>query len=132
MNPTPPLDMQSPELAYQVFYVIFAVQLVAALGWLVWHSTRNRTRLPLIAFAGSLVVGYFVLPLFNYSLLTWFPSNIPGSYITAFGMRDPLFDFVGYTLYFGLGGYIVMRSLQQTRSSSACRLLSGITVSSQQ
>jgi hypothetical protein len=113
MGPTPPVEMQSPALAYNIFYLIFAVQFIGALGWLITHAVKTRSRLPLIVFAGSLFVGYFTPPLFNQLLMTWFPSNIPWSYISAFGMKDPLFDFVGYALYFGLGGYMMMRALQR-------------------
>jgi hypothetical protein len=122
MRPTPPIEMQSPQLAYQIFYLIFAFQLVAALAWLAVHSWRTHSRLPLVAFAGSLFVGYFVPPVFNHLLMTWFPSNIPWAYINAFDMRDPLFDFVGYTLYFGLGGYVMMRAFQRGLGSRAVAL----------
>lgn len=122
MSPAPPLEMHSPQLAYQIFYLIFAAQLVGALVWLVVHSVRTHSRLPVIAFAGSLFVGYFTPPVFNHLLMTWFPSNIPWAYITAFDMRDPSFDFVGYALYFGLGGYLMMRALQRGWGSRAVAL----------
>jgi hypothetical protein len=104
--------MQAPVLTYQIFYAIFAIQTVGALIWLAWDTRRTRSAGAVVAFSGSLVVGYFLPPVFNHLLLVWFPSNIPLAYITAFDMRDPLFDFIGYAMYFGLGGYMMMRAYQ--------------------
>ena len=113
MSPAPPLEMHSPQLAYQIFYLIFAAQLVGALVWLVVHSVRTHSRLPVIAFAGSLFVGYFTPPVFNHLLMTWFPSNIPCGEYHCVRYEGSFLRLLGYALYFGLGGYLMMRALQR-------------------
>jgi len=119
MNPIPPYDMQSSEVAYRVFYALFTVQLLGALIWIVWQWVRTRSALPIAAFAGALPVGYFLPAVCDHLLLVWFPANVPLSYLSAFGMKQPLFEFIGYALYFGLGGYVMMRALEVGKGSRA-------------
>lgn len=108
-----PLDMRSPEGAYTVFYVVFAISTVVTLAWLAQRARRDRTVIPLAALAGGLAVGTVVPPVYNALTKVWFPPNIPLPYIEAFGMKDPLFDLLGYALFIGFGGYILMTQLQQ-------------------
>jgi hypothetical protein len=117
--PDAPVDMRSPEAAYTVFYVLFAVNMVATLAWLAWRARRERTSLPLAALAGGLAVGAVVPPVYNALTKVWFPSNIPLPYVEAFGMRDPLFDMLGYALFIGFGGYLLLTQLRAGRGARA-------------
>lgn len=114
-----PTGMQSPVAAYTVFYWLFFAQLAAAVGWLAYVAWRSRTAIPLAALGGALAVAYFAPPVLNRLTLVWFPDNIPLSYISAFGMRDPLFDYLGYALFFGLGGYSCYRLIDGGRGARA-------------
>lgn len=109
MSPVPPFDMRSPQTAYTVFYVLFLAQFAGSAVWLVWHARRTRSAVPLAALGGAAVIGYLVPPVYNHLTLVWFPSNIPHPYIEAFSMKDPFFDWMGNTLFFGFGGYVAMR-----------------------
>lgn len=112
MNLDAPIEMQSPEDAYLVFYILFAVNAVATLIWLAWKARQNRTIVPLAALAGGLVVGAIVPPIYNALTKVWFPDNIPLPFVEAFGMKDPLFDLLGYSLFIGFGGYYLYMQLQ--------------------
>jgi hypothetical protein len=112
-----PSDMQSPVAAYTVFYWLFFAQVAAAIVWLAYVAWRSRTAVPLAALGGALAVAYFAPPVLNRLTLVWFPDNIPLSYISAFGMRDPLFDYLGYALFFGLGGYSCYRLIGSGRGA---------------
>lgn len=114
-----PSDMQSPVAAYTAFYWLFFAQVVGAVVWLAYVAWRNRTAIPLAALGGALIVAYFSPPLLNRLTLVWFPDNIPLAYISAFGMRDPLFDYLGYALFFGLGGYSCYRLIDSGRGARA-------------
>jgi hypothetical protein len=99
--------MRSPETAYTVFYVLFALSTAGTLGWLALQARRRRSVLPFAAVAGGLAVGLVVPPIYNYLTLVWFPLNIPLPFVTEFGIRDPLFDALGYVLFIGFGGYLL-------------------------
>lgn len=114
-----PSDMHSPTAAYTTFYWLFFAQVAVAVVWLAYVAWRNRTAIPLAALGGALVVAYFAPPLLNRLTLVWFPDNIPLAYIHAFGMRDPLFDYLGYALFFGLGGYSCYRLIGSGRGARA-------------
>jgi hypothetical protein len=104
MTAIQPVEMQAPAAAYTVFYAIFAVTMVVSVGWLLWRTRATRSPLPLAAMAGGVAVGVVIPPIYNALTLVWFPDNIPGTFVTAFGMRDPLFDAAGYALFIGFGG----------------------------
>ncbi len=104
--------MDAPSASYTVFYAIFLVNLVGSVGWLAWRARATRSSLPLAALAGGLAVGVVVPPIYNALTLVWFPDNIPGTLITAFGMKDPSFDAIGYALFIGFGGWFLCEQLR--------------------
>jgi hypothetical protein len=87
--------------------VLFALSTAGTFGWLTVQARRRRSALPLAAVAGGLAVGLVVPPAYNFLTLVWFPSNIPLPFVTEFGMKDPLFDALGYVLFIGFGGYLL-------------------------
>lgn len=119
MTPPPPIDMQAPTAAYTTFYVLFAINLVATVGWMAWRARTTRSSLPLAALAGGLATGVVLPPIFNALTLVWFPSNIPLPFVTAFGMKDPLFDVIGYALFIGFGGWVLCEQLRAGRGAPA-------------
>lgn len=119
----PPTDMQSPELAYILFYAIFFSIMLVAAAWTIWHSSRTRSLDAVLAFVGGSIVGFFVPPLYNKLSMVWFPSNIPMPYMTVFGMHDPMFDLVGNSLFFGTGGYLFWYALTSGHSIRAAFVL---------
>ncbi|MCW3063604.1 MAG: hypothetical protein JWN32_776 [Solirubrobacterales bacterium] len=114
-----PVDMRAPHAAYVVFYALFAAGTVGTLGWMLIRSRRRRTPLPLAALGGGLVVGVIVPPIYDFLTLVWFPSNIPLPFVTEFGMKDPLFDALGYVLFIGFGGYLLYTQLLEGRGARA-------------
>jgi len=125
-----PLDMRAPQDAYTVFYVLFAINMAGTLAWLAHRAHRERSTAPLAALAGGLLVGMIVPPIYNALTKVWFPSNIPLPYVEAFGMKDPLFDMLGYALFIGFGGYLLLTQLRAghgARAVYATFLLWGVT-----
>jgi hypothetical protein len=114
-----PVEMHAPSASYTVFYVIFLANLVGSVGWLAWRARATRSPLPLAALGGGLAIGVVLPPIYNYLTLVWFPDNIPGSFITAFGMQDPFFDLIGYALFIGFGGWFLCEQLRAGRGARA-------------
>jgi hypothetical protein len=112
MNVPQPTAMHAPTASYVVFYALFAAGMVGSVGWLAWRAWRSRSWLPLAAVAGGGVIGVVLPSLYDNLTLCWFPRNIPLPVITAYGMRDPLFDLLGYALYIGFGGWAVCELLR--------------------
>lgn len=111
--------MESPEAAYQVFYALFAVNVAVTLGWLAWRARVTRSLAPLAALGGGIAVGMVLPPIYNALTLVWFPPNIPAPFITAFGMKDPLFDTAGYAVFIGFGGWVLCEQLRAGRGAPA-------------
>ncbi|WP_372787830.1 hypothetical protein [Paraconexibacter sp.] len=125
-----PLDMRAPSGAYTAFYALFAVNMLGTLAWLAHRARREGTIHPLAALAGGLAVGAVVPPVYNALTKVWFPSNIPLPYVEAFGMKDPLFDMLGYALFIGFGGYLLLTQLRAGHGARAVYgtfLLWGVT-----
>lgn len=119
MTVAPPVDLQAPSASYTVFWVLFLVNLAGSAGWLAWRARAQRSWLPLAALAGGLAVGVVLPPIYNALTLVWFPDNIPGTFVTAFGMKDPFFDTIGYALFIGFGGWVLCEQLRAGRGRSA-------------
>jgi hypothetical protein len=114
-----PIDMQAPAVSYTVFYAIFVASMLGSVGWLARRSRSTRSPLPLAALAGGVAVGVVMPPIYNALTMVWFPNNIPGAYVTAFGLRDPLFDLAGYALFIGFGGWILCEQLRAGHGARA-------------
>jgi hypothetical protein len=126
----PPVAMLAPESVYQLFYWLLAAGMVGALCWLTYVAVRRGSLEPVAALLGGLLCGFGAAPIFDRLTLVWFPSNIPAAFVTAFGMRDPIFDALGYALFFGLGGYqmsMMLRSGKGARAVWYCFLAWGLT-----
>jgi hypothetical protein len=119
MSVVQPVGMQAPQAAYTVFYSLFALSTASTLGWLAIQARRTRSVLPCSALLGGLAVGLVVPPIYNYLTLCWFPSNIPLPFVTEFGMKDPLFDALGYVLFIGFGGYLLYSLLRKGLGAKA-------------
>ena len=111
--------MHAPSASYTVFYIVFIANLVGSVGWLAWRARATRSTLPLAALAGGLAMGVVAAPMYNALTLVWFPPNIPGAFITAFGMKDPFFDLVGYALFIGFGGWFLCEQLRAGHGARA-------------
>ena len=117
-----PLEMRSPEAAYTTFYALFALSTALTVGWLALRARRERTWQPLAAMLGGLAVGAVVPPVYNALTKVWFPSNIPVPFVEAFGMQDPLFDVLGYAVFIGFGGYVLLTQLRAGHGARAVYL----------
>jgi hypothetical protein len=119
MTAIQPTDMHAPTASYTVFYAIFAVSMAASVGWLALRGRSTRSPLPLAALAGGVAVGVVMPPIYNALTMAWFPDNIPGTFVTAFGMRDPVFDLAGYALFIGFGGWVLCELLRAGHGARA-------------
>lgn len=125
----PPFTMESPTATYTAFYWLFAAQLLLVAGWIALAAWRRRSVVPGGVLLGAVAIGYFAPPLLNRLTLVWFPNNIPFAYITAFGMRDPVFDFIGYVLFYAGGGYacfLMLANGKGARGVYVVTLLGGV------
>ncbi|MGW6728006.1 hypothetical protein ACWF9G_19070 [Nocardia sp. NPDC055029] len=116
---TPPVEMAAPSGSYIAFYAVTLCSLAVSLSWLTWRSYSARSWLPISVVAGGLAVGTVLPPICNALTYVWFPSNIPFAYITAFGMRDPAFDLLGYAMFFSVGGWYFYEQLRAGRGRRA-------------
>lgn len=122
----PPVTMESPNTVYTVFYWLFVAQLVPAIGFLLFRAWRQRDGIPVGVLLGALAIGYLSPPILNHLTMVWFPSNIPFAYITAFGMRDPFFDWMGYALFYGIGGFATYTAIRRGGGVRAVYVTAGV------
>ncbi|ABW12359.1 hypothetical protein Franean1_2939 [Parafrankia sp. EAN1pec] len=114
-----PVDLQAPHAAYLTFYIVFVLSALATTALIAQRAVKLRSLLPLAALAGGAAIGIVMPPILNVLTLVWFPSNIPGTAVTAFGMRDPVFDAIGYALFIGFGGWVFCEQLTAGRGRRA-------------
>jgi hypothetical protein len=93
--------------------VIFTVgSLIIVVGLLVWwvlaKEYRNGPALPII-FVGTAVSAIVVEPIFDNTLLYWYPPENDLGVYGAYGRTIPWFVPIGYAWFFGGNAYVLWR-----------------------
>lgn len=98
-----------PEFSW-LFTAVGAVFFVASAGWAANESRRLSTWIPILALAGG-VVAALEEPWINAMIQLWYPRDSPLVVFTAMEHAQPLYVFLVYPGFVGLGAYVVYRSL---------------------
>ena len=85
-------------------------------GFLLWWALggerkRNGWVMPLI-FAGTALSSVMIEPIFDNTLLYWYPAENPLSYYRAYDRTIPLFVPLGYAWFFGGSAYLTWRVIE--------------------
>lgn len=98
-----------PTLSW-LFTAVGAVFFVASVGWATNESRRGATWIPVLALAGG-VVAALEEPWINTMIQLWYPRDSPLIVFTPMEHAQPLYVFLVYPGFVGLGAYVVYRSL---------------------
>lgn len=115
MNTTiPPVPiMPAPEPAGMIFLTGTIIIMTGFL--LCWafggERKRNGLVMPLI-FAGTALSSIMIEPIFDNTLLYWYPAENPLSYYRAYDRTIPLFVPLGYAWFFGGSAYLTWRVIE--------------------
>jgi hypothetical protein len=108
----PPMpERVAPAWADVTFTIAMAVIVVGILGWWLLGDRRRRDPALPLTMLGAVIAGLLVEPVFDNTLLYWYPLHANLTVLRAFGRDIPLFVPIGYSWFFGGCGYIVSRLL---------------------
>jgi hypothetical protein len=100
-----------PEFSW-LFMAVGAVFFVASTAWAANESRRLSTSIPILALIGG-VVAALEEPWINTIIQLWYPRDSPLIVFTAMEHAQPLYVFLVYPGFVGLGAYVVYRSLDK-------------------
>ncbi|UXA11511.1 hypothetical protein KXD97_26450 [Mycobacterium sp. SMC-8] len=98
-----------PEFSW-TFIAVGAAFFVASAVWAANESRRLSTSIPLLALIGGFVAA-LEEPWINTMIQLWYPHDSPLIVFTAMEHAQPLYVFLVYPGFVGLGAYVVYRSL---------------------
>ncbi|MCX2934286.1 hypothetical protein ORI20_28880 [Mycobacterium sp. CVI_P3] len=93
-----------------VFTAVGAVFFVASAVWALTSSRRLSTAIPVLALAGGFIAA-LEEPWINTMIQLWYPRDSPLIAFIAMEHAQPLYVFLVYPGFVGLGAYVVYRSL---------------------
>lgn len=98
-----------PEAAW-IFMAVAAIFFLVSLAWAAWTSWRERHALALMSLAGggiaALEEGWI-----DRLIQLWYPIDSPWVVFTALGIPQPLYVFLVYPGFIGLGAFVCYRGL---------------------
>lgn len=96
--------------------------------WLVSSERRRDPAMPLI-FVGTFLSAILIEPIFDNTLLYWYPVDNPYGLYHAFNRTIPWFVPVGYSWFFGGTAYLVYLSFQRGVSvAGVWKLYAGVVL----
>ncbi|SPX87962.1 hypothetical protein [Mycobacteroides abscessus] len=110
---TPPVGTMADPVAAWAFMganiVVAAVAVALATAWVLKH----RNPVPIYCAIGGFLAMFANEPILDRLMLVWYPVNSPWVVLELYGTKMPLYLFIGYPWYVGLGAFIVHRALQR-------------------
>jgi hypothetical protein len=108
-----PTDLSPPTGPSVGFTAAAAVIVVALLVW--WWFSGERRRGPILPllFVGIAVSAIVVEPVYDNTLLYWYPPENALGLFNAYDRTVPLFTVIGYAWFFGGTSYILWRLFQR-------------------
>lgn len=102
--------MPAPQATGAAFLIGTCTILAAILLWWALGGERRRNGwiLPLV-FAGTALSAVMIEPIYDNTLLYWYPDENSLAFFRAFGRTIPLYVPLGYAWFFGGSGYLVWR-----------------------
>jgi hypothetical protein len=109
----------APDPAGQIFLLgSIVIMMLFLVWWAVSSERRKDLTLPLV-FLGTALSALLIEPIFDNTLLYWYPDENPYDIYRAYNRTIPWFVPIGYAWFFGGSAYLVYRAF-----------LNGITVKS--
>ncbi len=105
-----PYHLAAHPLFSWLFVAVGAIFFVASAAWAANESRRLSTWIPLLALMGGFVAA-LEEPWINTMIQLWYPRDSPLIVFTAMEHAQPLYVFLVYPGFVGLGAYVVYRSL---------------------
>lgn len=121
--------MAAPQQAGAAFLIGTVAIMAAILLW--WALGGERARkgwvLPL-TFAGTALSAVMIEPIYDNTLLYWYPDANRLAFFRAFGRTIPWYVPLGYAWFFGGSGYLVYRVIEARASAARFWQLFAATV----
>lgn len=110
---TPPVDIQVSKIPVWIFMIANLVAASIAFLWMIMYSTRHRDAIPVWCFVGGFLAMFATEPALDYLLHVWYPTNTPWILAEFYGVSMPLYLFIGYPWYVGLGAFGCYKMLER-------------------
>lgn len=126
--PTMPV-MPATEPAGTIFLIGTCIIMAAILAWWAFGGERKRRGwiLPLV-FAGTALSAVMIEPIYDNTLLYWYPDENSLAFFRAYGRTIPWYVPLGYAWFFGGSAYLVWRVIDDGASAARIWQLFGATV----
>ncbi len=98
--------MHAPDGLGIAFTLLFAAQILPAGVFCLLRARARRDLVPAFALVGG-ALSALAEPLLDTLGYIWWPTNIPLTLYTAFGIEIPSYTAMGYCLFLGFGSYLV-------------------------
>jgi hypothetical protein len=111
--------MPAPPMAGAAFLIGTIVIMTGILLWWAFGGERKRQGwvLPLI-FAGTALSAVMIEPIYDNTLLYWYPDVNNLAFFRAYGRTIPWFVPLGYAWFFGGSAYVVWRVIEGGASAT--------------
>jgi hypothetical protein len=121
--------MPTPEPAGIIFLIGTSIIMSAILLWWAFGGERKRNGwvLPLI-FMGTAFSSIMIEPIYDNTLLYWYPAENPLSFFRAYDRTIPLFVPLGYAWFFGGSAYFTWRVIEGGATARHIWALFAVTV----
>jgi hypothetical protein len=103
----------SPTAASVAFTLAAVVTVVALLVWWVVSGEYKRGPVLPLLFLGTSISAIAVEPVFDKTLLYWYPPDNALGVFAAFGRTVPWFVPIGYAWFFGGSAYVLWRLFER-------------------
>ncbi|MBU1052741.1 MAG: hypothetical protein KKC46_02795 [Proteobacteria bacterium] len=105
--------MPAPPLSGIIFLVGTIFIVVVLLLWWALSAERKRGPVMPLVFLGAAFSAILIEPVFDNTLLYWYPVENPLSVFSAYGRTIPWFVPIGYAWFFGGAAYLLMRRFER-------------------
>lgn len=110
--------MAAPQTAGLIFLIGTITIMAAILLWWAFGGERARKGwvMPL-TFAGTALSAVLIEPIYDNTLLYWYPDENSLAFFRAYGRTIPWYVPLGYAWFFGGSGYLVYRVIEAGTSA---------------
>jgi hypothetical protein len=121
--------MPAPQIAGAAFLIGTCVIMGAILLWWALGPERHRNGwvLPLV-FAGTALSAVMIEPIYDNTLLYWYPDENRLAFFRGFGRTIPWYVPLGYAWFFGGAAYLVWRIIEKGASAARIWSLFSVTI----
>lgn len=108
----PPVDALTGSVAAWTFMGANIVASTIALALTAAWVFKHRDPMPIYCAIGGFLAMFANEPILDRLMLVWYPVNSPWVVVDLYGTGMPLYLFIGYPWYVGLGAFVVHRALR--------------------